>query len=175
MSLHGLQEYIFSCHLEFDWILFGESLLHPLNYGGELLNPLNYKTVYSTPELSKTGQITPQTVLSFSFLFILAESLKNHSKSQKNHKMKNIILLDFTWVDLHSEYIIWYALVQQNWSPNYKKKKIKINNKNFVLNHIVLYVHCVDLLMWSPTKLDFFYFMIFLWFTMIFQRFSRNK
>jgi hypothetical protein len=30
--------------------------------------------------------------------------------------------LDSTWVDLHSEYIIWYALVQQNWSPNYRKK-----------------------------------------------------
>jgi hypothetical protein len=35
-------------------------------------------------------------VLSFSFLFILAESLKNHSKSQKKHKMKNSILLDST-------------------------------------------------------------------------------
>ena len=32
----------------------------------------------------------------FSFLFILAESLKNHSKSQKNHKMENLILLDST-------------------------------------------------------------------------------
>ena len=48
----------------------------------------------------------------FLFLFISDESLKNHSKSQKNHKMKNLILLDSTWVDLHSEYIIWYALVQ---------------------------------------------------------------
>ena len=27
--------------------------------------------------------------------------------------------------------------------------------KKFVLKHTVLYVHCVDLLMWSPTKLDF--------------------
>jgi len=30
----------------------------------------------------------------FSFLFISAEFLKNHNKSQKNHKMKNSILLD---------------------------------------------------------------------------------
>jgi hypothetical protein len=67
-----------------------------------------------SPELFKTSQITPQAVfrqwfcyrdsglatvpavLSFSFLFILAESLKNHSKSQKNHKMENLILLDST-------------------------------------------------------------------------------
>jgi hypothetical protein len=41
----------------------------------------------------------------------LSESLKNHSKSQKNYKIKNSILLHYTWVDLHSEYIIWYALV----------------------------------------------------------------
>jgi len=33
-------------------------------------------------------------VLSFSFLFISGESLKNHSKSQKNYKIENLILLD---------------------------------------------------------------------------------
>jgi hypothetical protein len=32
----------------------------------------------------------------FFFLFISAKSLKNHSKSQKNHKIKNLILLDST-------------------------------------------------------------------------------
>jgi hypothetical protein len=37
-----------------------------------------------------------EAVLSFSFLFTLAESLKNHSKSQKNQKMKNLILLHST-------------------------------------------------------------------------------
>jgi hypothetical protein len=47
----------------------------------------------------------------FSFLFISVESLKIHSKSQKNHKIENLILLDSTWVDLYSEYIIWYVLV----------------------------------------------------------------
>jgi hypothetical protein len=70
---------------------------------------------YNLPsELCKTGQITPSggfgpwfcynvsgfatvtAVLSFSFLFISSESLKNHSKSQKNHKMENLVLLDST-------------------------------------------------------------------------------
>jgi hypothetical protein len=40
------------------------------------------KIDFFTTELSKTGQITPKTVL------------KNHSKSQKNHKMENPIVLD---------------------------------------------------------------------------------
>jgi hypothetical protein len=31
-------------------------------------------------------------------------------------------------------------------------------NKNFVLKHTILYIHCVDLLMWSPTKLDFLFY-----------------
>jgi hypothetical protein len=31
-------------------------------------------------------------------------------------------LLDSIWVDLHNEYIICYALVQQNCNPNYRKK-----------------------------------------------------
>ena len=37
--------------------------------------------------------------------------MKNHSKSQKNHKIENRIVLDSKWVDLHNEHIIWYALV----------------------------------------------------------------
>jgi hypothetical protein len=37
--------------------------------------------------------------------------LKNYSKSQKNHKMKNQIALDFKLVVLHSEHTIWNALV----------------------------------------------------------------
>ena len=30
--------------------------------------------------------------------------------------------------------------------------------KNFVLQHTILYIHCVDLLMWSPTKLNFLFY-----------------
>jgi hypothetical protein len=86
----------------------------------------NYETVYLTPRTFQNRSNYPtygfRTMIYYSnigflfclfpFLFISVESLKNHSKSQKNHKMKNLILLDFTWVDLHSEHIIWYALVQ---------------------------------------------------------------
>jgi hypothetical protein len=57
------------------------------------------KIEFLPPELSKTGQITPEAVL------------KNHSKSQKNHKMKNQIALDFKLVVLRSEHTIWNALV----------------------------------------------------------------
>jgi hypothetical protein len=49
------------------------------------------------PELCKTGQITPSSgFVFFFFLFISSESLKNHSKSKKNYKIENPILLNFT-------------------------------------------------------------------------------
>ena len=72
----------------------------PPTYGGGLHNPPTYKMVYITPlNFSKPVKLRPKAVL------------KNHSKSQKNHKIKNLIVLDSKWVDLHSEYIIWYDLV----------------------------------------------------------------
>jgi hypothetical protein len=37
--------------------------------------------------------------------------LKNHSKSQKNHKIKNQIVLDFKLVALRGEHTIWNTLV----------------------------------------------------------------
>jgi len=41
---------------------------------------------------------------------------------------------------------------------NKKRKRQNLYSKNFVLKHIILYVHCVDLLTWSPTKLDFLFY-----------------
>ena len=43
-----------------------------------------------------SGFVTVMVVLSFSFLIILVDSLKNNSKSQKNHKMENPTFLDST-------------------------------------------------------------------------------
>ena len=69
--------------------LWGVNYIIPQLWNG-LYHPLNF---------SKPVKLSPKAVL------------KNHSKSQKNHKMENPIVLDSKWVDLHSEYIIWYALV----------------------------------------------------------------
>jgi len=95
----------------------------PSTIQGGLLHPLNYKTGYSTLWTFQKRSNNPlkwfwwwfcyiDVVLSFSFLLISVESLKNYSKSQKNHKMENSILLDSAWVDLNSKNIIWYYLVQ---------------------------------------------------------------
>jgi hypothetical protein len=51
------------------------------------------------PQLSKIGQVNSEVVL------------KNHNKSQKNHKMKNQIVLDFKLVVIHSEHTICNVLV----------------------------------------------------------------
>ena len=50
--------------------------------GVEYITPQPMKRSISPPELFKTGQIPPKAVS------------KNHSKSQKNYKMKNPIVLD---------------------------------------------------------------------------------
>jgi hypothetical protein len=70
----------------------------------EIFPPLTLKTVRFTSLTgfgqwfcySNGGFTTVTVVLSFSFLFISAKSLKNHSKSPKNRKMENLILLDST-------------------------------------------------------------------------------
>jgi hypothetical protein len=62
-------------------------------------HPQPMKLDFLPPELSKTGQITPEAVF------------KNHNKSQKNHRMKNQIVLDFKLVVLRSEHTIWNTLV----------------------------------------------------------------
>ena len=71
-------------------------------------SPWTFKTV-RFPSLTGYKRFS-KAVLSFYFLFISVESLKNHSKSQKNHKIKNPVLLNSAWVDIDSEHIIWYAL-----------------------------------------------------------------
>jgi hypothetical protein len=83
----------------------------------DYFTPQTIKSDFLSPKLSKTGQITSSSgfqrwLCLFLILLIFAESLKNHSKSQKNYKMENLILLDSTWVDLYNEHIIWSALVQ---------------------------------------------------------------
>jgi hypothetical protein len=89
--------------------------ISPLNYWGGLLNPsttkrsilpLNFPKPVKLPSngfqtvvllqyhrccYSTHGLATVPAILSFLFLFISAESLKNHSKSQKNHKMENLV------------------------------------------------------------------------------------
>jgi len=57
-------------------------------YIPQLLKPL-YLSYLSDPVISGFE-------VGFVFLFILAEFLKNHSKSQKIHKTENLILLDST-------------------------------------------------------------------------------
>ena len=47
--------------------------------------------------------------LFYLFRLNLWKIIVNH---RKNHKIENPILLDFTWVGLHSKHIIWYVLVQ---------------------------------------------------------------
>jgi hypothetical protein len=68
-----------------------------------VLHPELFKTVQNTSWsgfdsgfATVTMVLLQYDVLTFSFLFIFAESLKNHSKSQKNHKIENLILLEST-------------------------------------------------------------------------------
>ena len=86
-------------------LLFLPELENRINHLPQLLKPFILPSWPGYEWFSKA-------VLSFYFLFILVESLKNDSKSQKNHKIENIIFLDSTWVDLHTKYIIWYTFVQ---------------------------------------------------------------
>jgi hypothetical protein len=83
-------------------------------------------------ELSKTGQITPEAIL------------KNHSKSQKNRKMKNQIVLDFKLVVLRSKHTIWDTLLHI-FCYNFRSMPFSITVKKCT-KYTILYVHCVDVL-----------------------------
>ena len=52
----------------------------------------------------------------FSFIYNVAETLKIHSKSYKNHKMENEDVLESSWLDLCSGCIILYVLVEKSCS-----------------------------------------------------------
>jgi len=68
---------------------------------------LNSKTRYTSLSL-KTDHLTSMAVSfdGFSFMFISAKFLKNHSKSQENHKIENPVVLNSALVDLHSKHKI---------------------------------------------------------------------
>jgi hypothetical protein len=60
---------------------------------------------------------------------------------------------------------IWYIASDADPVPSISYNSILeidkyfiIYSKNFVLKHIILYVHCVDLLIGSQTKLDFLFY-----------------
>ena len=71
--------------------------------------PSTFQTVHFT-SLERFWRLfaTVTIVLSFSFL---KKFQLNLWKIIVNHKIENPILLDSTWVDIRSEYIIWYTLV----------------------------------------------------------------
>ena len=50
-----------------------------------------------------------------------------------------------------------------------KNIDLKLQQKKYILNHIILYVHCVDLLIWSLTQLNF----LFYDFSVIYYDFSK--
>jgi hypothetical protein len=54
-----------------------------------------------------------------------------------------------------------------------EKHRSKATTKN-ILKHTILYIYCVDILIWSLTKL-YFIFYDFSVITMFFQIFSQNK
>ena len=68
-------------------------------WGVDYITPNLWNGLYHPLNFEKPVKLPPKTVS------------KNYSKSQKNHKIKNSIVLDSKWVDLHSEHIIWYALI----------------------------------------------------------------
>jgi hypothetical protein len=66
-----------------NWLGKMEKVYLTLNLRGlEHITPPPMKKDFLPPEFSKRGQITPEAVL------------KNHNKSQKNHKIENPIVLD---------------------------------------------------------------------------------
>ena len=103
---------VLSAHLE--WCHLAQEIIplyFPKLYDQSEFPPWTMKPSVWTPRTRNTGYFTSLTSFSkwfsfFSFIFILTKYLKNYSKSYKNHKIENQILLDSTLLDLCSEYII---------------------------------------------------------------------
>jgi hypothetical protein len=69
--------------------LLRESVFPPQTSKPGKTPPLTFKTIHFTFLTLLLAVL--EVVLSFSFLFISVESLKNHSKLQKNYKIENLI------------------------------------------------------------------------------------
>ena len=144
------------------------------SYRGKSLGILGKKSI-SPPNLWGLEYITPQPMKQFISPLNFSKPVKlpsktvskNHSKSQKNHKMKNSIVLDSKWVDLHNEHIIWYALVYF-FAVALDLCFLHSCKKN-ILKYTILYVHSVDILIWSPTQLNFLFYN----FSVIYYGFSK--
>jgi hypothetical protein len=82
-----------------------KSLHCPLNYEGWTTSPPTYEPICITPwTFQNQLNCAPESG------YITEAVCYSNSKSQKNHKMENQILLDSTWVDIYSEHIIWHVL-----------------------------------------------------------------
>jgi hypothetical protein len=70
---------------------------HPQPTKPDVLPPNYPKPDKLPPEAVLDGLFATVTAVLYFFFFVIStESLKNHSKSQKNRKMKNLVLLDST-------------------------------------------------------------------------------
>jgi hypothetical protein len=78
---------------------FEKNLPHPNLWGVDYITPNLWNDTYHPLNFLKQVKLPPKSVL------------KNHYKSQKNHKIENSIVLDSKWVDVSNEHIIWYVLV----------------------------------------------------------------
>ena len=68
---------------------------------------------------------------------------------------------------------LWFTMIFHKFSQIKKRQRQNLRSKNFILKHIILYVQCVDLLMWSPIKLNFSFYGFSI-ITMIFQKVNWN-
>jgi hypothetical protein len=106
------------------------SLHHTHNLWGVDYITLNlYKSIYHPLNFQKLAKLLPKDII------------KKHSKSQKNHKTKNTIVLDSKWVDLYNEHRIWYALVQF-FTATKKNIDLKLQQKIYTKGYHIIYSLC---------------------------------